>query len=57
MMENEYRYEFIMGMAIAALAYDYWEQRGRAFGSPEVVWYRAVNHIEQERIRHALGLG
>jgi hypothetical protein len=33
--------------AIAALAYSYWEERGRTGGSPQEDWYRA----EQELLR------
>jgi len=33
---GEDRHEFV-----AKLAYKYWEERGRPFGSPEVDWFRA----------------
>ena len=36
--------EFLTGEALeitAKLAYQFWEQRGRPFGSPEVDWFAA----------------
>jgi hypothetical protein len=33
---GEDRHEFV-----AKLAYQYWEERGRPFGSPEADWFRA----------------
>lgn len=33
---GEDRHEFV-----AKLAYQFWEERGRPFGSPEVDWFRA----------------
>jgi len=30
---------------IAVLAYEYWVERGRPLGSPEVDWYRAVETL------------
>lgn len=33
---------------IAALAYQYWIERGCPFGSPEVDWYRAVETLSAE---------
>ena len=33
---------------IERLAYRYWEERGRPFGSPEVDWFRAENDLRQE---------
>jgi hypothetical protein len=37
---GEDRHEFV-----AKLAYQYWEQRGRPFGSPEVDWFRAEQTV------------
>ena len=33
---------------IAALAHEYWVERGRPLGSPEVDWYRAVEAVSAE---------
>jgi hypothetical protein len=33
---------------IAALAYAFWEQRGRPFGSPEVDWFKAERRLTLE---------
>jgi hypothetical protein len=33
---------------IELLAYQYWEERGRPFGSPDVDWFRAENDLRQE---------
>ena len=30
---------------IAALAYYYWEERGRPLDSPEIDWYRAIQTL------------
>lgn len=35
--------------AIAALAYSYWEARGRTGGSPQGDWYRAEQELHQMR--------
>ena len=37
---GEDRHEFV-----AKLAYQYWEERGRPFGSPEVDWFRAERAV------------
>jgi len=36
---------------IARRAYEYWEQRGHPFGSPETDWLRAVTEINREMTR------
>jgi hypothetical protein len=33
---------------IAQRAYQYWEQRGRPFGTPEVDWLKAIDNIHLE---------
>ena len=33
------------------LAYEYWERRGRPFGSPEIDWYAAEKALAQSRGR------
>ena len=33
---------------IAQRAYQYWEQRGRPFGSPEIDWLKAIDNIHLE---------
>jgi hypothetical protein len=33
---------------IARRAYDYWEQRGRPFGTPDIDWLKAINDIHIE---------
>ncbi len=35
---------------IELLAYRYWEDRGRPFGSPEIDWFRAENDLRQQPI-------
>src|SRR5579875_3345664 len=35
---------------IESLAYRYWEERGRPFGSPEVDWFRAETDLHQEPV-------
>lgn len=35
--------------AIAALAYSYWEERGRTGGSPQEDWYRAEQELHRMR--------
>jgi hypothetical protein len=40
--------EFLIGEVhevIKELAYEYWEQRGRPIGSPEVDWYKAEQRM------------
>jgi hypothetical protein len=37
---SEDRHQFV-----AKLAYHYWEQRGRPFGSPEADWFRAEQAV------------
>jgi hypothetical protein len=37
---GEDRHEFV-----AKLAYKYWEERGRPFGSPEIDWFRAERAV------------
>ena len=40
--------EFLMGglhEVIKELAYEYWEERGRPIGSPEVDWYKAEQRV------------
>lgn len=39
------RYDAMEQKAIAQQAYQYWEQRGRPFGSPEEDWFRAEREI------------
>jgi hypothetical protein len=51
---SEPPYASLIDREIARRAYEYWEQRGRPIGSPEVDWYRAV---DDEQMRHRLGLG
>jgi hypothetical protein len=34
---------------IAALAFEFWEQRGRPLGSPDEDWLRAEREIEHRR--------
>jgi Protein of unknown function (DUF2934) len=33
---------------IAARAYQYWEQRGRPFGTPDIDWLNAIDNIHVE---------
>jgi hypothetical protein len=35
---------------IAALAYRYWESRGRPIGSPEEDWLRAERDVQMDRL-------
>ena len=44
------RYNPMEEKAIAQLAYHYWEQRGRPFGSPEVDWLPAEREIRSRTI-------
>jgi len=46
---GETRHEFV-----AKLAYQYWEERGRPFGSPEADWFRAERAVYSSLL--ALGL-
>jgi hypothetical protein len=41
---------------IAQLAYHYWEERGRPFGSPEVDWFRATEEMNRQHQLHGVGL-
>ncbi len=43
------QYEPMKEKAIAQLAYEYWERRGRPFGSPEVDWFRAESDLDAQR--------
>ena len=56
MSQCDHPYEITVDMEIAVLAYDYWEQRGRAFGTPELDWYRAVDDMNRERTRQGFDL-
>jgi hypothetical protein len=40
---------------IAQLAYHYWEERGRPFGSPEVDWFRAAEEMNRQYQLHGIG--
>jgi hypothetical protein len=46
---GENRREFV-----AKLAYQYWEDRGRPFGSPEVDWYQAERAVYSSLLRSGL---
>jgi hypothetical protein len=46
-------YDVMLDKEICELAYRYWEERGRPFGSPEVDWYRAVADVNREHAQHA----
>jgi hypothetical protein len=50
-------YEVMIDKEIAMLAYQYWEQRGRPIGSPEVDWYQAEGAVNREQSWHGWGLG
>lgn len=56
-VQSDRPYEVMVDKEIAMLAYEYWEQRGRPIGSPEVDWYRAEDDVNREQSRHVLGLG
>ena len=49
-------YDVMIDKEIVMLAYQYWEQRGRPIGSPEVDWYRAEGVVNREQSGHGLGL-
>jgi hypothetical protein len=38
---------------IAERAYDYWKQRGRPIGSPEIDWLRAEREIDRHAPWHS----
>jgi Protein of unknown function (DUF2934) len=40
--------DFLVLKEIRELAHQYWEERGRPLGSPDVEWYRAVGDMERE---------
>jgi hypothetical protein len=46
---GEDRHEFV-----AKLAYQYWEERGRPFGSPEVDWFRAERVVYESLLASGL---
>jgi hypothetical protein len=46
---GEDRHEFV-----AKLAYQYWEERGRPFGSPEVDWFRAERVVYESLLESGL---
>jgi hypothetical protein len=52
-VERALPHEPMMDKQIAQLAYHYWEERGRPFGSPEVDWYRAIEELNREQPLHA----
>jgi hypothetical protein len=35
----------MLDQRVARLAYQYWEERGRPLGSPDVDWYRAADSL------------
>jgi hypothetical protein len=46
---GEGRHEFV-----AKLAHQYWEERGRPFGSPEADWFRAEQAVYSSLVASAL---
>jgi hypothetical protein len=44
-IDTNSRYDPMKEKSIAQLAYDYWDRRGRPFGSPEEDWFRAEREI------------
>jgi hypothetical protein len=48
-------YDVMLDKEIADLAHQYWEQRGRPSGSPEVDWYRAVEDVNNRVRKRGLG--
>jgi hypothetical protein len=44
MMHDDGDYE-----QIERLAYRFWQERGSPFGSPEEDWFRAEEHLRQQR--------
>jgi hypothetical protein len=55
-VESNQPYDVMIDREIAILAYQYWEERGRPFGSPDVDWYRAVDDVNREHARHSKSL-
>ncbi|HEY4739169.1 MAG: DUF2934 domain-containing protein [Candidatus Acidiferrales bacterium] len=51
-VQSDQPHDVMKEKRIAMLAYQYWGQRGRPFGSPEVDWYRAVDDVNREHARH-----
>jgi len=47
-LQADQPYDVMIDKTIANLAYQYWEQRGRPNGSPEVDWYRAADDVNRE---------
>jgi Protein of unknown function (DUF2934) len=50
--------EFLIGElheVIKELAYEYWEERGRPMGSPEVDWYKAEQTMRSSRLASPVG--
>ena len=48
-------YEPMIDKQIALLAYQYWEERGRPLGSPEVDWFRATEEMNRQHQLHGIG--
>jgi len=40
--------DYMADRFIALRAYDYWEQRGRPFGSSTVDWFKSIKDIHSE---------
>jgi hypothetical protein len=38
------------------LAYEFWEQRGRPYGSPEVDWHKAEERLWSDEVDSPAGL-
>ncbi|PWT81547.1 MAG: hypothetical protein C5B58_09700 [Acidobacteria bacterium] len=50
--------EFLIGelrQVIKELAYEYWEERGRPTGSPEVDWYKAEQRMKSSTLASPVG--
>ena len=50
--------EFLIGElheVIKELAYEYWEERGRPIGSPEVDWYKAEQRMRSSNSDSSVG--
>ena len=50
--------EFLLGElhdVIKELAYEYWEERGRPIGSPEVDWYKAEQTMSSSNSASPVG--
>ena len=43
------QYDPMEDKAIAQRAFEYWNERGRPFGSPEEDWYRAEREIKSHK--------